>query len=205
MPVLGFAGAPFTLAAYMIEGETSRDFPKTRRAMHADPALFRRLLGKIADAVGNFLRYQTEAGASAVSYSIPGRASLDRDTFRSFALPAIARAMDAVKGAPTILYVNGSAQHLESMAQSGADVLSVDWRVPLDEVRLRVGDRVALQGNLDPSALYAPPDRIREMTSAMLARHGGTGLVANLGHGLFPDTPVEGARTFVDTIRGWRM
>lgn len=204
VPVLGFAGAPFTLAAYMIEGETSRDFTKTRRAMHADPALFRRLLGKIADAVGHFLRFQIECGASAVQLFDTWAGLLGRDEFRSFALPAIARAIDAVKGAPLILYVNGSTQHLESMAQSGASVLSVDWRLPLDEVRRRVGGSVAIQGNLDPAALYAPPERIREMASTMLGRHPGPGLIANLGHGLFPDTPVEGVRTFVDSIRGWR-
>lgn len=205
IPVLGFAGAPFTLAAYMIEGETSRDFTKTRRALHADPVLFRRLLGKIADAVGHFLRFQIESGASAVQIFDTWAGLLGQETFRTFALPAIARAIDAVKGlgAPVILYVNGSAQHIESMAHSGADVISVDWRLSLDEVRRRSGDRVGIQGNLDPAALYAPPDRVRESTAAMLARHPGPGLVANLGHGLFPDTPVEGARAFVDTIREW--
>ncbi len=205
IPVLGFAGAPFTLAAYMIEGETSRDFTKTRRAMHADPPLFRRLLGKIADAMGQFLRFQIEAGASAVQIFDTWAGLLGQDAFRSFALPAISRAIDAVKGlgAPVILYVNGSAQHIESMAQSGADAISVDWRVPLDQVRRRAGDKVGIQGNLDPAALYSPPAQVREATAAMLARHPGPGLVANLGHGLFPDTPVEGARAFVDTIREW--
>lgn len=206
VPVIGFAGAPFTLAAYMIEGETSRDFPRTRRAMNEDPAAFRRLLGRIADAVGEYLRYQVAAGASAVQLFDTWAGLLGAEAYLSLALPAVSRAIGAVKGrgAPVILYVNGSAQHIEAMAQSGADALSVDWRVPLDEVRRRAGDSVALQGNFDPAALYAPVEEVRRATRAMLARHPGPGLIANLGHGVFQDTPVEGARAFVDTIREWR-
>lgn len=206
IPVIGFAGAPFTLACYAIEGETSREFTKTKRFMRQSPASFTTLLGTIADAVAEHLAWQVESGAGAVQLFDTWAGILSRDDYRRFALPALQRVMSRLKkspvgaAVPVILYVNGSSPHLEAMAETGTDVLSVDWRLPLSEVRRRVGRNVALQGNLDPTALYASPREIRRSARAMLDDHPGPGLIANLGHGILPDIPVEHARAFVDEI-----
>jgi uroporphyrinogen decarboxylase len=206
VPVLGFAGAPFTLACYAVEGETSRDFNGARQALAADPAFFSALLDRLADAVAAHLRMQVEAGASAVQVFDSWGGLLGREEWRRAVLPSLRRLVAPVRalGVPVILYVGGSSHLLEAMAESGADVLSVDWRLPLDEVRRRVGGGVALQGNLDPTRLFAPEGAVREATRRMLAAHPGPGHVANLGHGILPTTPVESARAFIDTVKGKR-
>ncbi|MCC7517692.1 MAG: uroporphyrinogen decarboxylase [Verrucomicrobiae bacterium] len=205
-PVIGFAGAPFTLACYAIEGETRRDFPLARQTLAADPAFFSALLDRLADAVAAHLRMQIEAGAAAVQIFDSWGGLLGRDEWRRIVLPSLRRTIASARaaGAPVILYVGGSAPHLEAMSDSGADVLSVDWRLPLDEVRRRVGHGVALQGNLDPTALFAPPATVRAATRQMLAAHPGPGHVANLGHGILPTTPVASARAFIETVKGGR-
>ncbi len=205
VPVIGFAGAPFTLAAYAVEGKTSRDFPATRRFMREAPDAFSRLLDYLASAVAAHLAAQIQAGARAVQIFETWGGLLARDVFASLALPAIQTVIQRLKplGAPVILYLNGSAPHLEAMARSGADVLSVDWRLPLSECRRRAGPAAALQGNLDPAALYGCPASVREAAAAMLRDFSGPGLVANLGHGIFPDTPVENARAFIETVQSW--
>ncbi len=203
VPVIGFAGAPLTLACYAVEGATSREFSMARQILAADPAFFRSLLDRLADAAAAHLRMQIAAGASAVQIFDSWGGLLGRDAWRRVALPPLRRAIAAVRdlGAPVILYVGGSSPHLEAMADSGADVLSVDWRLPLDEVRRRVGEGVALQGNLDPTRLFAPLPDVRAATREMLATHPGPGLIANLGHGLLPTTPVDAVRAFVETVR----
>ena len=203
VPVLGFAGAPFTLACYAIEGETSRDFNPARQALAADPVFFSALLDRLADAVAAHLLMQVKAGASAVQIFDSWGGLLGRDDYRRAILPSLRRAIATVRtaGVPVILYVGGSSPHLEAMVESGADVLSVDWRLPLDEVRRRVGTNVALQGNLDPTRLFAPVGEVREVTRKMLAAHPGPGLIANLGHGILPTTPVESARAFIEAVR----
>jgi uroporphyrinogen decarboxylase len=203
VPVLGFAGAPFTLACYAIEGETSRDFNPARQALAADSVFFSALLDRLADAVAAHLLMQVKAGASAVQIFDSWGGLLGRDDYRRAILPSLRRAIATVRtaGVPVILYVGGSSPHLEAMVESGADVLSVDWRLPLDEVRRRVGTNVALQGNLDPTRLFAPVGEVREVTRKMLAAHPGPGLIANLGHGILPTTPVESARAFIEAVR----
>jgi len=205
IPVIGFAGAPFTLACYAIEGETSREFSKTRRLMNQAPKVFITLLEKLADAVANHLREQIQAGAVAVQLFDTWGGILGRESYRAFALPALQRATAPLKslGAPIILYINGSSPHLETMCESGSDVLSMDWRIPLSEARRRVGAGMILQGNLDPARLYAPPETIREAVSVMLADHPGPGFIANLGHGILPDTPLEHARAFVNGVKDY--
>ncbi len=207
IPVIGFAGAPFTLACYAIEGETSREFNKTKRFMNEDPKNFALLLAKLADGIALHLQGQIEAGASAVQIFDTWGGILSREDYLLFALPALQRAIDGVRrlGAPVILYVNGSTPHLEAMAETGADVLSVDWRLPLSEVRRRVGRKVALQGNLDPTVLYSNPRVIRQRTRAMFADHPGPGLIANLGHGILPDIPVAHAKAFVKAVQTVQM
>ncbi len=203
VPVLGFAGAPLTLACYAIEGETSREFNKTKKFLAEHPGPFRALLQKLAEGVVLHLRAQIEAGANAVQIFDSWAGILGQKAYREHILPSLQAIVSELKplGAPVILYANGSAPHLEAMAASGADVLSVDWRLPLSEVRHRVGNNVALQGNLDPTLLYSSIPEIQRLTHAMLAEHPGPGYIANLGHGMLPDLPVANALAFVNAVK----
>jgi uroporphyrinogen decarboxylase len=206
IPVIGFAGAPFTLACYAIEGSHKRSFRLARRMMRESPATFRALLDRLTEAVIGHLRLQIEAGAGAVQIFDSWGGLLDPKDYRRFALPPIQRIVRALKPTrtPVILYMNGSGPHLDSMRASGVNALSVDWRLPLSEVRRRVGPRMVLQGNLDPSILRESPSTVIQSTRAMLADHNGPHLIANLGHGVLPDTPVRNVRAFVETVKEFR-
>ena len=206
VPVIGFAGAPLTLAVYMIEGETSRDFHRARKFLMRETSSFEKLLQKLAKAVAEHLIEQVRAGAGAVQIFDTWGGLLSRDLYKKIVLPSLRQVIDPIKtlGVPVILYVNGSAQHLETMKESGADVLSVDWRLSLADVRKRIGYGHAIQGNLDPTYLYQHPSDIEKSTAEMLYMHPEPGLIANLGHGILPDTPVENARAFISTVKNWK-
>ena len=204
VPLLGFAGAPFTLAAYLVEGKGSKDFAALKRLMYCEPAVLHALLDRLTEMTVAYLNAQIEAGAQAVQLFDTWAGLLSAADYREWILPthqAIARRLNR-DAAPLILYVNGGAHVLDAMAESGADVLSLDWRVELADAARRVGRRVALQGNLDPCALAAPPERIaawvRELREAGRAARGH---VLNLGHGCLPETPVAGVRAFTDAAR----
>jgi uroporphyrinogen decarboxylase len=201
-PVIGFAGAPFTLAAYLIEGNLRKGGEGMRRTLHRDPVFVRRLLEVLARSVSAYLAAQVEAGADAVQLFDTWAGGLGPEDYRKFALPYARDALAGVRGAPRILYANGGDHVLEDMASSGAEALSVDWRSDLGRARARIGPRICLQGNLDPAALFAPPETVRVRTRAMLeGRRGDPGYIANLGHGILPDTPVESARAFVEEVK----
>ncbi len=206
-PVIGFAGAPFTLASYMIEGGTSRNFAAIKSMLHGDPALLHQLLEKISDAVVLYLNAQIEAGAHAVQLFDTWAGELSPDDYTEFALAYEQRVLSSLHrgpaglGVPAILYINGCSSILELMAESGASVLSIDWRLNLDDARRRLGNRVALQGNLDPGALLGTPSSIRAEVAEMLKRGSGPGYIANLGHGILPMTPVQNAIEFVEAVR----
>jgi uroporphyrinogen decarboxylase len=207
VPLIGFAGAPWTLAAYMIEGAGTKNFSGAKRLLMSDARTAHRLLERVADAVGRHLLAQVHAGAQVVQLFESWGGALSPDDFREFALPHLATAAGIARrgGAPVIVFAPGCGTMLEEIANAtGADVLGVDWHTPAAEAR-RVADRcgVAIQGNLDPCALYAPVASVRDRTRAMLRAMHGPGVIANLGHGILPDTPVEGARTFVDTVQSW--
>jgi len=202
--VLGFAGAPFSLATYMVHGGSSRNHELLKALMYRDPARAHALLDRLADAVADHLERQVAAGADAVQLFDTWAGVLTPGDYERFALPATKRIMDrlAALDAIRILYVGGVAGIAELAAGAGADVLSVDWRIDLAEVARRVGDGVVLQGNLDPVELYGPAEHIRARVRAI---HDGlgreTGHVFNLGHGILPTTPVDGAAAFVDAVR----
>ncbi len=201
--VLGFAGAPFSLATYMVHGGSSRNHEQLKALMYRDPDRARALLERLADAVAGHLERQIAAGADAVQLFDTWAGVLSPDDYARFALPATRRVMKrlAPLGATRILYVGGIAGILEQAATAGADVLSVDWRIDLAEVARRVGEDVVLQGNLDPVALYGPASSIRDRVRTIhdgLGRNSGH--VFNLGHGILPTTPVEGAAAFVDAV-----
>jgi uroporphyrinogen decarboxylase len=170
--------------------------------MGRDPGTLRRLLDLLADVVGDVLSYQIESGARAVQLFDTWAGELTARDYRDWALPAAARAIARIRraGAPVTLFVNGCGHLLEAMAESGADMLSVDWRVSLAEARRRV-PRLALQGNLDPGILLGPAERVARRTRDMVAETGGRAHVVNLGHGVLPQTPIDSAQAFFDAAR----
>ncbi len=204
IPLLGFAGAPFTLAAYLVEGAGSKDFHTVKRMMQRAPQVLRALQARLTDLVVAYLDAQIEAGAQAVQLFDTWAGLLSPADYEEWVLPThreIAAKLDRDR-APLILYVNNGAHVIDFMVESGADVLSVDWRVDLAAAARRAGRRVSLQGNLDPGALPAPREvifeKVREIAEAARPARGH---ILNLGHGCLPDTPVEGVRAFTDAAR----
>jgi uroporphyrinogen decarboxylase len=200
VPVLGFAAAPWTLACYMVEGRTKEGFAKVKEFLYAEPAAFRELLSRIARATIGYLRAQIAAGAAAVQLFDTWCGELALPEYRAFALPAVQEVTSALRGTVPVIYYTKASHHLlPAVAESGADVLSCDWRVNLVELREKIGPKIALQGNLDPAVLFAPQEHIRKTTKEILEQLGGVGHILNLGHGILPSTPLENAQTFIAT------
>jgi len=192
-PLIGFAGAPFTVASYLVEGAPTRDFALIKSLMHADPALFNRLLDRLVAITVSFLRLQVEHGARALQLFDSWAGSLTRDEYERFALPATQRVLEGVAdfGVPTILFGVGTGELLDLMAKAGSTVMGIDWHVDLDEGRRRVGER-AVQGNLDPARCLSGEQLSVEAAREVLARAGTrSGHVFNLGHGVLPNTDPE--------------
>jgi uroporphyrinogen decarboxylase len=203
VPLIGFAGAPWTLAAYMIEGGGSRNYAQVKRMMYTQPGTFHALLDKTADTVILYLNAQIEAGAQVIQLFDSWAGELSRDDYEKFALPYEQKIFASINRdyAPAILFINGCGNFLEQMATSGANVLSIDWRVDLREARARIGDRLTLQGNLDPCVLLSTPEIIKQKTVELIEKGGGQKHILNLGHGILPMTPLENARAFVDAAK----
>jgi uroporphyrinogen decarboxylase len=200
VPVLGFAAAPWTLACYMVEGKTREGFATVKSFLYEDPKTFRDLLHRIALATIPYLKAQIAAGASAVQLFDTWCGELDIHDYNRYALPAVQEVISAIAGlVPVIYYTKASHHLLPAIAQSGANVLSVDWRMDLAEIRKSLGPGIALQGNVDPAVLLGPPSKIREVTLDTVNSLGGRGHILNLGHGILPNTPVENARLFIET------
>jgi uroporphyrinogen decarboxylase len=208
VPLIGFAGAPWTLMSYMVEGSGTKTFSKAKRFLVEQPRSAHALLERLAGVVGRFLAAQVAAGAQALQLFDSWAAALGPRDFREFALPYLAESVRVAKsaGVPVIAFAPGAGWALEEIAEAtGADVIGVDWQTDAAAARRRLAGRpVALQGNFDPTWLYAEPSVIRERTHAMLDAFGGAGHVANLGHGILPDVPVAHARAFVDAVKEWR-
>ncbi len=202
-PLIGFAGAPFTLAAYVVEGGHSKTFSRALSLLHGEPATLEALLDVLAETVVRHLEMQVRAGVDAVQLFDTWAGLLSEDAYRRFELPVVRRIATTIasQGVPVVLYANGASHLLAAMAESGATVLSVDWRLPLDRVRSIVGDGVALQGNLDPFALHASPQAIKEAVEDVLRRAGRTGHVFNLGHGIHPEAPLDGVRAMIRAVK----
>jgi uroporphyrinogen decarboxylase len=199
VPVLGFAAAPWTLACYMIEGCTRGDISRAKQMLREDPLATRTLLERIARATAAYLKSQIAAGAAAVQLFDTWAGELSPSEYDEFELPATQTVFEALgAGTPRILFAKGSARHLESLAKSGADVLSVDWNTDLAEARRKLGRLVALQGNVDPAILLGPEAGIRRAARDAVEKTGGVGHILNLGHGILPTTPVANAKAFVE-------
>ncbi len=189
--LIGFAGAPFTVASYLVEGGPSRDFAKVKGLMHTDPATWHELVDRLAQMAIDSLSAQVAAGVDAIQLFDSWAGNLSPDDYERFALPATRQVLDAVRslGVPTILFGVGTGELLGLMSSAGPDVMGVDWRVPLDAARERVGAYRAVQGNLDPAACLAPFEVVAAEARAVLGRAGtAPGHIFNLGHGVLPET-----------------
>jgi len=203
VPLIGFAGAPFTLASYAIEGGHSTSFARTKGLMYGDAETWHRLAALLAATVADYLRAQVEAGAQAVQLFDSWIGALDEADYREFVLPHVRRIFDSVSDldVPKIHFGTGTAHLLAVQREAGGTVIGVDWRTPLDEGWRLAGDGVAVQGNLDPTLLFAPRDRLLARVDDVLRRAGGRpGHVFNLGHGILPGTPVEAVKAVVDHV-----
>ena len=202
VPLLGFAGAPFTLAAYVLEGGGSKSFVNTKRFMISDPGAWNALMGKISRGLVKFLNGQIEAGADAVQLFDSWAGCLSAEDYRQFVLPHTQAVIRALKpGVPVIHFGTGTAGFLKEFKEAGGDVIGVDWRVGLDQAWAAVGRDVGIQGNLDPAVLCSTPAVIRERVKKILTQAGGrAGHLFNLGHGILPQTPEENAVAMVDMV-----
>ena len=204
VPLIGFAGAPFTLASYAIEGGASRTFTKTKQFMYQASDTWHELLSKLADLVGRYLAAQARAGAQALQLFDSWVGCLSPDDYRTYVQPHSRKALALAKetAVPLIHFGTGTATFLEDFAAAGGDVISIDWRMPLDAAWSRVGDR-AIQGNLDPAALLAPVgERTRQVRDILKRAAGRPGHIFNLGHGVLPETDVAAVRAVVDLVHG---
>ena len=203
--VLGFVGAPWTLAAYAIEGKSSKDYTIIKSMAFSEPAMLHQLLGKIADSIATYVRYQIDCGAQVVQMFDSWAGQLSPQDYETFAMPYQQRVVQQVKAThpdtPMILYINGSAGLLERMAQSGVDIVSVDWTVDMAEARQRLGANIGVQGNIDPCVLFGSQDFIRERILDTIRKAGNRGHILNLGHGILPGTPEENAAFFFETAK----
>ena len=202
VPLIGFCGAPFTLASYLIEGGASRNYIHTKRLFHTDPGAWNALMERLVTATVAYVNGQIAAGIDALQVFDSWVGCLAPGDYREYVLPHMRRLMAGVTpGVPTIHFGTGTCGLLELMREAGSDVLGVDWRVDLDEAWSRVGHDVAIQGNLDPVVLFAPPDEIRRRVRDILHRaEGRPGHIFNLGHGILPETPVDHVRAMVDAV-----
>lgn len=203
--VLGFVGAPWTLAAYAVEGKGSKTYSVIKNMAFSDPRILHQLLDKLTDAIATYIRYQIDCGAQVVQMFDSWAGQLSPQDYDTFALPYQQRVFQKVKethpDTPLILLVSGSAGVLERMAKSGADILTIDWTVDMADARARLGRNVKVQGNLDPGVLFGSKEFIRDRIIDTVRKAGNWGHILNLGHGVLPETPEENVAFFFETAK----
>lgn len=204
IPTIGFCGAPFTLAAYMIEGKGSKDFKKTKTFMYNNPQAFAKLLDKLSDMLVEYLNFQIDSGADAVQIFDSWAGHLSPASYREFGLKPVQKIISRLKRdkAVVIHFIKGVCGFLEDVLQSEADIYSVDWMVEIDRVKARIYPKAAVQGNLDPYVLYGDRDTIRQEAYRVIKAWGeDSGHIFNLGHGLMPDMEVDKVKFLVDSVK----
>jgi uroporphyrinogen decarboxylase len=202
VPLIGFAGAPFTLLTYAVEGQTGKQFTETKKLLYTAPQAAHALLDKLTETCVGYLAAQVRAGVQVIQLFDSWVGQLGPDDFRTFAAPYVQRCIERLKplGVPIIYFPNGGSTLLRHSARLGAQALGVDWRLPLDEARALAGPDVTLQGNLDPCVLFAPIPEIQHRVADLLMRAGGRRHIFNLGHGILPPTPPEHAVALVEMV-----
>ena len=205
VPLIGFAGSPWTLATYMVEGQGGTEFQRVKKMAYDEPALMAQLLATLTESVSSYLLAQVKAGAQALMVFDTWGGALAPEAYARCSLAPMAAIVKALKagapGVPVILFTKGGGAQLENLAATGCDALGIDWTIELSDARARVGSRVALQGNLDPVILFASPERIRQEVVRVLNSYGrGPGHVFNLGHGILPETPPEHAAAMIAAV-----
>jgi uroporphyrinogen decarboxylase len=205
VPLIGFAGAPFTLASYAVEGGSTRAFTVTKSFMYSEPRAWHRLMERLAEIVGSYLAAQAGAGARALQLFDSWVGCLAPEDYREYVQPHSRRVLELAGAAsvPVIHFATDTAGFLEDFAAAGGDVIGVDWRLPLDAAWERIGDGRAIQGNLDPATLLAPRATLEARVRDVMTRAGGRlGHIFNLGHGVFPETPVDALQRVVEIVHG---
>ena len=204
VPVIGFVGAPFTLASYMIEGGPSKTFLKTKKLMFGHETMWRRLMGKLVDVLGDFARIQVSAGAKAIQVFDSWVGALSPEDYVHYVQPYSRALIERIRssGVPVIHFGTGAAGFFKELHAAGGDVIGVDWRINIDQAWIDIGYRSAIQGNLDPVALFAPLPELRTKVTDLLRRTGvRPGHIFNVGHGILPETPVENVKAVVQIVR----
>lgn len=202
VPLIGFAGAPWTILAYMVEGSGSKTFSKARRMLYAEPLLAHALLQKITDATISYLKNQIAAGADLIQIFDSWAGELPAEHYQTFAVPYLRRICEALPEVPKTIFAKGAWFALEDLAALPCQVIGLDWNISAKFGKKATQGAKVLQGNLDPCALYADPKTIEKETVAMIRSFGGRH-IANLGHGVYPDTPLDGVRAFVEAVKGF--
>jgi uroporphyrinogen decarboxylase len=208
VPVIGFVGAPFTMASYMIEGGPSRTFLKTKTMMYRDETLWRRLMGKLVDVLGSFAVLQVAAGARIIQVFDSWVGALGPDDYVRYVAPYSRALIERIRGAsvPVIHFGTGAAGFFRELHAAGGDVMGVDWRINIDQAWMDISYRSAVQGNLDPAVLMAPIPELRARVHELLKRTGSRpGHIFNLGHGILPETPVESVKACVEIVREFKL
>ncbi len=207
VPVIGFVGAPFTLASYMIEGGPSRYFLRTKQMMYRDETLWRRLMGKLVDVLGPFGLMQIASGARAIQVFDSWVGALGPDDYVRYVAPYSRALIERVRsgGVPVIHFGTGCSGYFKELHAAGGDVMGVDWRINIDQAWMDISYRSAIQGNLDPAVLFAPLPELKARVHELLKRTGSRpGHIFNLGHGILPETPVENVKAVVDFVRNFK-
>jgi len=207
VPLIGFTGSPWTLATYIIEGGSSKDYARTKQMMYEHPDAFHRLIDKLVQSITDYLNAQIRAGAQAVQIFDSWGGALSNSAYQEFSLEPMQRIMAGLikendgRKVPCILFTKGGGQWLPLMANSGADCLGLDWTTDIAQARAKVGDKVALQGNMDPAILYTNPERIRQEVHSILRAYGqGSGHIFNLGHGVTPQATPENVGAMFEAV-----
>jgi len=208
VPLIGFVGAPFTMASYMIEGGPSRNFIRTKQMMYRDETLWRRLMGKLVDVLGSFGVLQVSAGARVIQVFDSWVGALGPDDYVRYVAPYSRALIERIRasGVPVIHFGTGAAGFFKELHAAGGDIMGVDWRINIDQAWMDISYRSAVQGNLDPAILFAPIPEIRMRVHELLKRTGSRpGHIFNLGHGILPDTPVDSVKACVDIVREFKL